>query len=104
MSLWPAWYTPHGKQMPAPLLIEYVAHQLKTTSDELKGRGRTVRYCHGRAVIIHTLRRRGHSTLVIGRILGRDHSSICNAIRMIPVYHRAPGFSELLERTVMVAL
>ncbi len=104
MTLWPAWYSPPGNRMPAPMLIDYVARELFTTASDLVGPSRAARLVQGRAVIASVLRGRGLSTPVIGRILRREHSTILHALESVPAYCRnSTDFEALLARATMRA-
>lgn len=50
--------------------------------DELTAPGRRPPLVALRAVLAHYLRRRGFSLPAIGRVLGRDHSTVINMLRM----------------------
>ena len=67
-------------------LAKSVAGDFGITAQDLLSPKRERRCAHARAVFISLLLDRGWSFAKIGRLLGRDHSTIIHAEQMLPVY------------------
>lgn len=62
-------------------LVASVAHAFMITPDELRGMSRYPREVCARSVVMRILRDRGKLSLpAIGRVLDRDHSTVCHAL------------------------
>ncbi len=69
--------TPREKNLAA---VGAIAQRHGYTVEDILGKSRLKRLVAVRRLCILMLRRKGYSTTEIGRVLGRDHSTICHAL------------------------
>jgi chromosomal replication initiation ATPase DnaA len=60
--------------------ISAIAQEHGYTVEDILGYSRPKELVKVRRLCVTMLRRKGYSTLAIGRIMHRDHSSICNSL------------------------
>lgn len=65
------------------LLIDAIAQEHGYTVDDIIGKLRFKRVVAVRRLCILALREKGYSTTEIGRIMNRDHSTICHALNKV---------------------
>ena len=82
--MWPAWYRPVAGRMFADDLMALVAKRFKTTPEEIRGRARGRYITNARWALIAGLRSKGLSTITIGRLVHRDHTSVLHALTALP--------------------
>lgn len=76
-------------------ILEGVAREFDISTDELLGHSRAKYLVYARCVAARLIRERcwengepKHSTTVIGRIMNRDHSTICHTLRNFEMYRK----------------
>jgi hypothetical protein len=76
-------------------IISAIAASFGLTRERVTGQSRDSYTCMVRALIATLLAERGNSTPQVGKWLGRDHSSIVHARKMLPIYiKRLPALGE----------
>lgn len=65
-------------------LVDHVAEAHHVTRGDVLGRGRTKRVAQARHAVMRALRDMGMSYPEIGRLLGRDHTTVLAALRKAP--------------------
>lgn len=81
------------------LVVRSVGEAMGIHPRDILGLSQCEEIVEARAVVATILRRGGMSYPRIGERLGRDHSSVLNLVRRIPVYaERNPLVTEVLER------
>jgi hypothetical protein len=84
---------------PTRALIAKVARLMKVKAEDVLSRSHETAPVEARCVVATVMRRRGQSLQLIGRRLGRDHSSIKHLIDNFPKYAaRNPLVAETLEK------
>jgi chromosomal replication initiation ATPase DnaA len=58
-----------------------VRHVTGITFGQMAGRSRKLDFVYARMIFAHGLRKHGYSYPRIGRMLGRNHATVCHAIR-----------------------
>jgi chromosomal replication initiation ATPase DnaA len=71
--------TPREKNIAA---IDVIAQEHGYTADDIIGKSKLKTLVKARRQCVVMLRNKGYSTTEIGRIMQRDHSTICHALNM----------------------
>lgn len=78
--------------------IRRAAQMFNLPVSEIVGPSRPRYYCEARFAIMLALRRRGMSTLAIGRLLNRDHSVVVHGLkRAAQIIANDPGYGLIVD-------
>ena len=91
--------------MTTSVLIDYVAKQFNVMPIDLIGGSRVPYIVRARAALIYALHRRKNSSVVIGRIVKREHSTVLHSLEMLPRYReKCPRFDQVMTKLELTQL